>query len=410
MRKFLFGLAVLLLVAGLLVFGGWEGLISLVLVAGIVGALATFVWFVLAPRNYFFTFVTEGTAKIVVKAGGFFKILIQWKGYTFDENQNVVSENEWMKDSEVVAAGMPGAKRYKESWHPFGGLRWIGAWPIFQIYLYRLRWTSVREDGTYSSHDEVLDYVMLKDHIYLVRVEGAEDADMVPLDVDLLLTMRVVNPYKAIFRVQDWIELVTGRTMPLFRRYVAVNTFKDLKSKTQEAGGEVWQRLDALVNGHPSLIDEFRTDYGAQIKEGGVEMKEVTPPKEYQEAAARKYMSEREKEKRMVETVGTVLESLAYSQGKNVSQVQAEIAANATLQKLFLEIARDMVMRQVAIAGKSFIDIRTEGTGKGLHKTILNAIALWSKISGGVKEGKQQKEVKSKKQGATSAPEEKEED
>ncbi len=411
MRRFLSAGSLFCVLAIVLWFVfGWKGLTVLALVVGAIGVIGTFFWFILAPRNYFFTFVTEGTAKIIVKAGGFFKALIQWKGYTLDEDQNVVPENEWVKNGEVVAEGTPGAKKYREPWHPFGGLRWVGIWPVFQIYLYRLRWTSVREDGSYSPHDEVLDYVMLKDHIYLVKLRGAEDTDMVPLDVDLLLTMRVTNPYKAIFRVQDWIELVTGRTMPFFRQYVGENTFKELKSKTQEAGGEVWQRLDALVSGRPSLIDEFKIDYGAQIKEGGVEMKEVTPPKEYQEAATRKYMSEREREKRMVETVGTVLESLAYSQGKNVSQVQTEIAADATLQKLFLEIARDMVMRQVAIAGKSFIDIRTEGAGEGLDKTILNALALWSKISGGSKGGKQQKEVKSKKQGAISAPEEKEED
>jgi regulator of protease activity HflC (stomatin/prohibitin superfamily) len=248
--------------------------------------------------------------------------------------------------------------------------------------MYRLRWTSVREDGTYSPHNEVLDYVMLKDHIYLVRVKGAEDADMVPLDVDLFLTMRVTNPYKAIFRVQDWVELVTGRTMPLFRQYVAGNTFKDLKSKTQEAGGEVWQRLDAPTNKRPSLIDEFRTDYGASIKEGGVQMNEVTPPDEYQKAATRRYLAEREREKRMVETIGTVLESLAYSQRKTLEEVQAQVAADTVLQKYFLETAKDMIVRQMGIDGKSYVDIRTsEGAGGlGLEQTLLNLVAAWRRM------------------------------
>ena len=232
------------------------------------GVLIYWKW---APNNLFFTFVIEGTGKIVVKGGEFSRFLIQWQGHTINQNGEVVEGN--------------------EPWHPFGGLRFYGIWPVYDIYVYRLRWTSLRESGEPVQHDVVQDFVLLKDFVYYTELKAAEDKDKVPLTFGLVITLRIVNPYKALFVVQDWLELTLNRIKPLFREFVARHSFEELLREKQAVGGEVWESLDLS-----GLLSEIERDYGVKVKPGGIEMKDITPPEDYQKAATLQYLADREKE------------------------------------------------------------------------------------------------------------------
>ena len=231
------------------------------------------VWKVLAPRDIFFTFVDEGTAAVIVRAGQFYKALMQWEGHQFDANWNVVP---------LPAAG-------RKPWRPFGGLRFYGIYPLVQRYFYKFRWTSPRQDGTEESHEEILYSVLLKDFPYILRITAAENIDMVPLSFTLIVTARVVNPRKAMFDVQDWLEMLVSQLNPAFRAYVATRTFEELKGATH---GDVTAALAvSLAN--------FAIDYGVEVK--SVAIKEVTPPDTYQKAAALKYEADKRKGQIMVD-------------------------------------------------------------------------------------------------------------
>ena len=53
----------------------WGYVVGVIVLGGITFLM---IWFWLAPRNHFFTFVQESTAKIVVRGDAFSKALIQW--------------------------------------------------------------------------------------------------------------------------------------------------------------------------------------------------------------------------------------------------------------------------------------------------------------------------------------------
>ena len=333
-----------------------------------------FVYWGLAPLNIFFTFVDEGTAKIVVKGGKFIKALIQWESHTFDRTE---TETKWNVVEEGTEARTTGAVTHKESRHLFGGLRFYGLWPISDIYGYRLRWTSIRENGEASQHDEILDSVMLKDMIYFAEIRGAEEKNKIPLDIGLIITLRVINPYKALFNVQDWLELVLNRIKPLFRERVANNTYDELLVKKQKIGGELWKKLK-----EEKLIEEFENDYGIKIKEGGIEMKDITPPAIYQKAATQKYLAERESEKRAGETMGAVIHMMATSEGKSPDDIRTEIQGNSKLRKEFRGFCQDLIHRRMAIDGKSYLDIRVTGA-EGTEKSLLELISAWRRMPQG---------------------------
>ena len=102
------------------------------------------IYFDLAPKDMLFTFVEEGTAKIIVRGGEFRKILISWKDYTIDEKTWDVTKEEG------AGIGL------------FGGLRFYGIPPYQQIFSYHQRWTHLHENGDIKQHAEDLDYVLLK--------------------------------------------------------------------------------------------------------------------------------------------------------------------------------------------------------------------------------------------------------
>ncbi|OHA75970.1 MAG: hypothetical protein A3I38_02985 [Candidatus Wildermuthbacteria bacterium RIFCSPLOWO2_02_FULL_47_10] len=275
-----------------------------------------------APRNLFWTFVTEGTAKIAVHGGKFHKIIMEWKGYDLDGAWNVVKADEAQVKRRL-----------------FGGARYIGLPPFFKIYAYRLRWSSPREDGTVVAHDEVLSHVLLKDHIYTIHIRGAEDKQRIPLDIDLLITARIVNPYKFVFNVQDAFEVVLNRIAALFRDYAGETTYEFLTSNKGDAAKIIWKKLRAK-----GLIQEFRENYGVEIIEQGIEIREIAPPQEYQRAATRKYLAEREREeteiradaeRRRLEAVYKAIEQFGDI-GKLVRTLEAveksSLAASLTVQ------------------------------------------------------------------------------
>jgi len=332
----------------------WNEIIFLISLGIVVLLTFPFIYWGLAPRNLFFTFVDEGTAKMVVRGGKFARALIQWEGHTFDKEWNVVEG--------------------KERWHPLGGLRFYGIWPIWDIYGYRLRWTSLRENGEPVSHDEILDSVMLKDLVYFAELKGAEERNKIPLNIGLVITLRVVNPYRALFKVQDWLELVLNRIKPLFREFVARHTYSELLEKKQKVGGEVWREL-ALEE----VIQEFERDYGIQIKEGGIEMKDITPPPEHQEAATKKWLAEREREAAVEGIMGILIGMLSRALGLEPEIIQREIRENPELRKMFIQIGNDLVQRKIALDKNALLDIRVSGA-KEPKKALLELIAAWQKL------------------------------
>ena len=198
------------------------GLILLGVIGGIIVPIAL-VYFFLAKENLWFTFVEEGTVKAVVTGGEFRKFLIAWKGHTFKitkERRQKEAKDNW----EIVEG--------REPPHLFGGLRFYGLWPIDQIFEYKFRWTHLHEDGKAVSHDEWLDFALLKTDLYVIEYpltekEAAEDIDGVPLGINLVMPIRIVNPYVALFVARRWLPLITGVAKATLRAFVAKYRFKD---------------------------------------------------------------------------------------------------------------------------------------------------------------------------------------
>lgn len=242
----------------------------------VMGFLLVYFWW--APNNLFFTFVPEGRAKAVVRGDKFDKILMEWRGHKLDDDGNVVELEEGEKEK----------KRF------FGGLRRYGLWPIQDIYVYPFQWTGVQENGKPDRHpEEWLDFILLKDDIYWTAVESAEDKDLLPLNLELLLTIRVENPYKALFVVQNWLEAILNRLKPLARDRVTQSDYKELIVAKEAIGEGLFEASETL------RAEEFSKRYGIKVRK--IEVQDINPPDEIRKETLAKFSAERQRERILVE-------------------------------------------------------------------------------------------------------------
>ncbi|HOK35572.1 MAG: SPFH domain-containing protein [Candidatus Pacebacteria bacterium] len=247
-------------------------LIGLIIVFGIpiVGFLV--VYFYLAPRNLFFTFVTEGTCKIILKGRSFHKILIQYKGHTLDKDFNVIE----------------GEER-----HLLGGLRYYGIWPLCDVAIYPFGWTNMTIEGKIEKHPKkIIDYVLLKDDVYWAEIENAEDINLLPLFIGVTYTIRICNPYKAKFNVQNWLETVLNQTIPVIRDIITKDSYENWIKQMNDIGNIIFKEAE-------NIISDIREKYGVEISR--IQIRNIDPPKEIRDKTLASYLAEQKKRAKIIE-------------------------------------------------------------------------------------------------------------
>ncbi|MDD4662039.1 MAG: SPFH/Band 7/PHB domain protein [Candidatus Pacebacteria bacterium] len=206
-------------------------------------------YLILAPANLFFTLVPENKVKYVVSGGKLKKIILSSNKYRLDENYNV----------EEGKGGSSGLR---------GGLHLYGIWPFSDILVYRFKWINITIENKIVPHDEILDNVILKADMYLLELKGAEDKDLIPLTVKTVVTIRITNPYNAMFEIQDWLEATAQTINSAVRNEIRKDSFHnlidgDLKATTYTTLGEnifkelEKKRSDEGINNLKSLKEKI---------------------------------------------------------------------------------------------------------------------------------------------------------
>lgn len=335
------------------------GFLTLWWVVGGIGwlAIATFllIWYWLAPTNRYWTFAKEGTAKIVIKGDAFFKALIQWEGYTFDDEYSVVPENTWFKNGEKlevikaidekigeviakrkigdqeVEQRVLGAKKTGQESHLLGGFRYYGFWPIKDIYIYWFKWSGVTEDDKVIHHPrELLDFVLLKDDTYWVEVEQAEDKNLLPLKIELVFTIRIINPRKALFDIQNWLEAVINRSKPAVRDFITQDEYANWIKKKADMGKEIFEGLEK----EKLLDEEFKQRYGVEVRK--IQVKDINPPEGYREKTLAPYLAEMDKQATIIKAEGEKKATVIRAEGEEerIEKVFNSISKFGDLGKL----------------------------------------------------------------------------
>jgi regulator of protease activity HflC (stomatin/prohibitin superfamily) len=181
---------------------------------------------------------------------------------------------------------------------------------------------------------------------------------------------------------------------------------EELKDWTEEAvlgalrvafGEMTWMEAVINIKGITEKAEKvFKSADGALIRVGfsrkGIQLviAEITLPSSLQQAMPdvdRQRLEADaatfEAEQRATETVGTVLKMMAKSRGKKVEEITEEIDQDGEgLKKEFVDLSKDLVVREIALKRGAYVDIRVEGA-TGIEKVILNALAAWQRMPSG---------------------------
>ncbi len=323
-----------------------------------------------------FVIVKEGTAKNVVRLGSYFQTILAKQGYVVAKTTGTYVNREGKNVSHDKWDFIRG--KGKSS-----GLRWIGPWPVYQIMKMDNRWVKVTANGGFEPRNEVVDFVLAKvDYQYGLVVEPAEDKELLPLSVSVIVTARIVNAYKVQFCVRDWYYAMTSRLIPYIREDISNYTYESI-IQDDNFSKKIKERISRQEGGKDSIIKQLRDEYGIDIRQ--VEISKIDPYQgpigEFRRATLQSWQAKRDAEKRSGSTIGAIVAGIAALSGKTPQEIQGEFDYDRekALLKYEKEIAmnKDFILRKIAVDGGSFFYDGPDGIG-----SIMAAIAAFQKLGG----------------------------
>lgn len=316
------------------------GIMLGLLVVGIVG-FAFLVYFA-AQDKKFFTAPREGTAEFVMEGNRVRRMIAVWKGHhqlgldeAITKFANVVDPalrpNPIIEQYQIVPGEPTHGFLYclnPLNWMQSLGIYWVGIWPFIKNYLYDFIWTEekVTEDGKIVPHtrraikkggteDGQTPFVKINDTNYFFVANDVKTIDGVPLKFILLVTVRVENPYKALFSGADWLERTGGAINNMTMRCVGVRNYEQV-TKNERATLEVIDKNDVKGESLTKTLEEFLvmlgdgspddvqgkdvdllTAYGVRIiaaKIHSFDFSDEDAAKQYRTATTQKYVAEQE--------------------------------------------------------------------------------------------------------------------
>ena len=150
----------------------------------------------------------------------------------------------------------------------------------------------------------------LKEHAYDVPSQAAITRDNISLIVDGVLYLKVLDPYKASYGVDDYVYAVTQLAQTTMRSEIG----KIELDKT-------FEEREVLNINIVASINEASTPWGVQVLR--YEIKDIEPPRTVLEAMERQMKAEREKRAVILESEGERQSAINVAEGQKRSIVLA---------------------------------------------------------------------------------------
>ncbi len=150
-----------------------------------------------------------------------------------------------------------------------GGLRHIGMFPFYRVKRMKMRWTS-REPIPNPGGDSQIKYrfitkseritaLLLRDDVYFFQRNNVESNEGIPVRILVAVTARIVNPWKAVYGSQYWLEALEAQLDSEIVQSIGNFKYKQLFEEKESFNEKL---LEALYK----IIARQRAEYGIEIK------------------------------------------------------------------------------------------------------------------------------------------------
>lgn len=281
---------------------------------------ATLVYF-LAQYKIFFTAPKEGSAEFVVAGNTVKRMIMAWSGHSERGPDDIEHAHEQFQIVEEEATQPPWHYLNPLNWMEPFGIYWIGVWPFYQNYRYDFVWTEEKVDehgkivpftrrAQKATDEGQTPYIKINDTNYFFVVDDVKTNGGVPLKFVLVVTIRIENPYKALFSGADWLERTGGTINNMVIRYAGALSYEQITKsepaflkvfKDGAVQSEAFYSLEDLIKmlGDEKPDDVTGTDlllkYGVRIvaaKIHSFDFADATGAQQFRDATTAKYVAE----------------------------------------------------------------------------------------------------------------------
>jgi regulator of protease activity HflC (stomatin/prohibitin superfamily) len=150
--------------------------------------------------------------------------------------------------------------------------------------------------------------VDLREEVFDVEPQTCITKDNAPVTVDMLVFMRVVDPEMSVLRVQSYRQAARGMAITTLRAVVGDLPLDDVLAKREQINAVMQTRMDEVTD-----------RWG--VKVNAVEIREILPPRDIQEAMSRQMSAERNRRAVVTEADGTREAAVTIAEGNRDAAV-----------------------------------------------------------------------------------------
>jgi len=151
--------------------------------------------------------------------------------------------------------------------------------------------------------------VDLREFVLDIPPQTCITKDNAPVDVDLLVYMKIFDPQLAVTAIQNYITAATGIAMTTLRAVIGDMPLDDVLAKREYINSTLRAKLDEVTD-----------RWG--IKVTSVEIKEIKPPREVQEAMIKQMAAERSKRAMILEAEGKRTAAILEADGQREAMIR----------------------------------------------------------------------------------------
>jgi regulator of protease activity HflC (stomatin/prohibitin superfamily) len=161
--------------------------------------------------------------------------------------------------------------------------------------------------------------VDLREFVVEIPQQTSITKDNAPISIDFLIYQKVVDPKASFLNIQNFRVAITGIATTTLRAVVGNIPLDDVLAKREEINEELRVKLDEITN-----------RWGVKVT--NVEIRELTPPREVQEAMNRQLTAERTRRAVVTEAEGKKTSAILVADGaKQATILEAEGARQSAI-------------------------------------------------------------------------------
>jgi regulator of protease activity HflC (stomatin/prohibitin superfamily) len=161
--------------------------------------------------------------------------------------------------------------------------------------------------------------VDLREFVVEIPQQTCITKDNAPISIDFLIYQRVLDPQKSFLEIQNFRVAIQGIATTTLRAVIGNILLDDVLAKREQINEELRQKLDEVTH-----------RWGVKVT--NVEIKELTPPRDVQDAMNRQLTAERTRRAVVTEAEGKKTSAILVADGaKQAAILEAEGARQAAI-------------------------------------------------------------------------------